>query len=432
MRAVDVRRQVPRTDVVLAVPAVVAAARRLGRERVKWAVRVAQQRVREGAVAPDALVGEVLAALPDAVTTLCPVLNATGVLLHTNLGRAPLSAAAVEALGVAAGTTDVELDLGTGGRGRRGAGALAALAEAVPLAGGVAVVNNGAAALVLAATALAAGREIVLARGEMVEIGDGFRIPELLESTGARLCEVGTTNRVNRADYAAVIGPRTGFVLKVHPSNFRVTGFTSSVPVAELTGLGVPVVVDIGSGLLAPHPALPEEPDAATTLAHGADLVTASGDKLLGGPQAGLLLGCERLVARLRRHPLARALRVDKLTLAALEATLRGPATPTAQALAADPHTLHQRATVIATALAARGVDATAVTSRATVGGGGAPGVTLDSAAVSLPERYALLLRAAHPPVLGRVQGGRCLLDLRALPAEHDTSVAEAVLACMS
>ncbi|MGH3772085.1 MAG: L-seryl-tRNA(Sec) selenium transferase [Pseudonocardiaceae bacterium] len=428
----DVRRQVPRTDAVLAAPAMVAAARRWGRQRVKRAVRAAQQRVREGELAPAGVVADVLAALPDTATTLRPVLNATGVLLHTNLGRAPLSPAAVQALAAAAGTTDVELDLATGGRGQRGAGALAALAEAVPSAGGVHVVNNGAAALVLAATALAAGREIVLARGELVEIGDGFRIPELLESTGARLREVGTTNRVTREDYAAVIGPPTGFVLKVHPSNFRVTGFTSTVAVTELTGLGVPVVVDIGSGLLAPHPTLPEEPDAATTLAHGADLVTASGDKLLGGPQAGLLLGREQLVTQLRRHPLARALRVDKLTLAALEATLRGPATPTAQALAADPHTLHQRATVIATALAARGVDATAVTSRAAVGGGGAPGVTLDSAAVSLPERYAFLLRAAHPPVLGRVQGGRCLLDLRALPAEHDTAVADAVLACMS
>ncbi|MGH3853123.1 MAG: L-seryl-tRNA(Sec) selenium transferase, partial [Pseudonocardiaceae bacterium] len=277
---------------------------------------------------------------------------------------------------------------------------------------------------------MSAGREIVLARGELVEIGDGFRIPDLLESTGARLREVGTTNRVTRADYAAAIGRRTGFVLKVHPSNFRITGFTSTVPVPELTGLGVPVVVDIGSGLLAPHPALPEEPDATTTtLAHGADLVTASGDKLLGGPQAGLLLGREQLVTQLRRHPLARALRVDKLTLAALEATLRGPATPTAQALAADPHALYRRATVIATALAARGVDAIAVTSRAAVGGGGAPGV-LDSAAVSLPERYAPLLRAGRPPVLGRVERGRCLLDLRALPAEHDTAVADAVLAC--
>jgi L-seryl-tRNA(Ser) seleniumtransferase len=294
------------------------------------------------------------------------------------------------------------------------------------------VVNNGAAALVLAATALAAGREIVLARGEMVEIGDGFRIPDLLVSTGARLCEVGTTNRVARQDYAAAIGPQTGFILKVHPSNFRITGFTSSVPVAQLTVLGVPVVADIGSGLLAPHPALPDEPDAATMLAQGADLVTASGDKLLGGPQAGLLLGSAELVTRLRRHPLARALRVDKLTLAALEATLQGPMTPTAAALTADPGTLHRRAAVIAAALAALGVDATAVTSQATVGGGGAPGVTLDSAAVSLPERYAIPLRAGRPPVLGRVERGRCLLDLRALPAEQDATVRDAVLACMS
>jgi L-seryl-tRNA(Ser) seleniumtransferase len=430
--AMDVRRQVPRTDVVLADPAVAAATHRLGRGPVKQAVATAQQRVREGTLPPAGVVAEVLAALPDTATTLRPVLNATGVLLHTNLGRAPLSAAALEALGVAAGTTDIELDLVTGGRGPRGAGALAALAAAVPAAGGVHVVNNGAAALVLAATALAAGREIVLARGELVEIGDGFRIPDLLESTGARLRAVGTTNRVRREDYTAVIGPQTGFVLKVHPSNFRITGFTSTVPVTALTGLGVPVVADIGSGLLAPHPALPDEPDAATTLAHGADLVTASGDKLLGGPQAGLLLGTEQLVTQLRRHPLARALRVDKLTLAALEATLRGPATPTAQALAADPGVLHRRAAAIATALTAQGVDALAVTSHATVGGGGAPGVSLDSAAVSLPERYAPLLGSGSPPVLGRLERGRCLLDLRALPAWHDATLRDAVLACTS
>ncbi|MCU1612131.1 MAG: selA, partial [Pseudonocardiales bacterium] len=217
----DIRRQVPRTDAVLADPAVTAATQRLGRHQVKQAVAAAQQRVRDGVVAPAGVVADVLAALPDTATTLRPVLNATGVLLHTNLGRAPLSAAAVEALAAAAGTTDVELDLATGDRGRRGAGALAALAAAVPAAGAVHVVNNGAAALVLVATALAAGREIVLARGEMVEIGDGFRIPELLESTGARLREVGTTNRVSPEDYIAAIGPQTGFVLKVHPSNFR-------------------------------------------------------------------------------------------------------------------------------------------------------------------------------------------------------------------
>lgn len=432
MRAMDVRRQVPRTDAVLADPAVEAAARRLGRRQVKQAVIAAQQRVREGILAPADIVADVLATLPDTATSLRPVLNATGVLLHTNLGRAPLSAAAREALQASAGTTDVEVDLATGGRGQRGAGALAALAEAVPAAGAVHVVNNGAAALVLAATALAAGREIVLCRGEMVEIGDGFRIPELLESTGARLREVGTTNRVTQADYATVIGPQTAFVLKVHPSNFRITGFTSSVPIKELTELGVPVVADIGSGLLAPHPALPEEPDATTALAHGADLVTASGDKLLGGPQAGLLLGTAELVTMLRRHPLARALRVDKLTLAALEATLRGPATPTAQALAADPAVLHLRATTIATALAARGIDATAVPSQATVGGGGAPGIALDSAAVSLPQHYAAPLRTGKPPVLGRVEHGRCLLDLRSLPPEQDLTLRDAVLACTS
>jgi L-seryl-tRNA(Ser) seleniumtransferase len=430
--AMDFRRQVPRTDVVLADPAVAAAAEKLGRPQVKQAVSAAQQRVREGVLPPAGVVADVLARLPDMATSLRPVLNATGVLLHTNLGRAPLSAAAIEALDAAAGTTDIELDLATGGRGRRGAGALGALADAVPAAASVHVVNNGAAALVLAATALAAGREIVLARGELVEIGDGFRIPDLLVSTGARLCEVGTTNRVRREDYAAAIGSQTGFVLKVHPSNFRITGFTSSVPVAQLTGLGVPVVADIGSGLLAPHPALPDEPDAATALAQGADLVTASGDKLLGGPQAGLLLGSAELVTRLRRHPLARALRVDKLTLAALEATLRGPATPTAQALAAEPGSLQRRAAAIAVALAAHGVDVMAVASRATVGGGGAPGVTLDSAAVSLPERFAALLRAGSPPVLGRIERGRCLLDLRALPAEQDAALRDAVLACMS
>jgi L-seryl-tRNA(Ser) seleniumtransferase len=428
----DLRRQVPRTDAVLADPAVVAAAEKLGRPQVKRAVVAAQQRVREGALPPTEVVADVLATLPDTATTLRPVVNATGVLLHTNLGRAPLSAAAIEALGAAAGTTDVELDLATGGRGRRGAGALGALAAAVPAAADVHVVNNGAAALALAATALAASREIVIARGEMVEIGDGFRIPDLLVSTGARLCEIGTTNRVHCEDYASAIGPQTGFVLKVHPSNFTISGFTSSVPVPELTGLGVPVVVDIGSGLLAPHPALPDEPDATTALAQGADLVTASGDKLLGGPQAGLLLGSAELVTRLRRHPLARALRVDKLTLAALEATLLGPVTPTAQALEADPEWLHRRAAAIVTALIARGVAAATVASQATVGGGGAPGVTLPSAAVSLPERFAAPLRSGSPPVLGRIERGRCLLDLRAVPAEQDVTVRDAVLACMS
>ncbi|MGH3903910.1 MAG: L-seryl-tRNA(Sec) selenium transferase, partial [Pseudonocardiaceae bacterium] len=354
----DPRRQVPRTDAVLAEPPVVAAVEKLGRPLVKQAVAAAQQRVREGTLEPHAVIADVLACLPDTATALRPVLNATGVLLHTNLGRAPLSAAAIDALRAAAGTTNVELDLATGGRGRRGAGALTALVEAVPGAQEAHVVNNGAAALVLAATALAAGREIVIARGEMVEIGDGFRIPDLLVCTGARLREVGTTNRVRLSDYTAALGPETGFVLKVHPSNFRITGFISSVPITDLAGLPVPVIADIGSGLLAPHPALPDEPDAATALADGADLVTASGDKLLGGPQAGLLLGSAELVTTLRRHPLARALRVDKLTLAALEATLRGPATPVLAALETEEADLASRAERLVTRLSADGVDA--------------------------------------------------------------------------
>ncbi|GHA59715.1 L-seryl-tRNA(Sec) selenium transferase [Streptomyces canarius] len=423
----DARRRIPRTDALLRDPRLAEAVERLGAHRVKAAVRQAQERARAGGIPPEQVPQTALDLLPSAASGLRPVLNATGVLLHTNLGRAPLSAAARRAVQEAAGPTDVELDLATGVRARRGRSALAALRAGVPAAGAAHVVNNGAAALALAATALAAGKEIVVSRGEMVEIGDGFRLPDLLVSTGARLREVGTTNRTAPADYAAVIGPDTGFVLKVHPSNFRITGFTRSAEVADLTGLGVPVVVDIGSGLLTPHPALPEEPDADTQLRAGAALVTASGDKLLGGPQCGLLLGREDLVRTLARHPLARALRVDKLTLAALEATLTGPPTPTALALTADPARLRARAGRLAAGLAADGIDVLAVESAATVGGGGAPGVTLPSAALSLPEPYAAALRTGRVPVVGRLETGRCLLDLRAVPPEDDDRLAEAV-----
>ncbi|MEU0054648.1 L-seryl-tRNA(Sec) selenium transferase [Streptomyces sp. NPDC006309] len=421
------RRRVPRTDVLLREPRLAAAVQRLGAGLVKAAVRQAQQRAREGSVPVELVPETALGLLPGSAGGLRPVINATGVLLHTNLGRAPLSAAARQAVVEAAGPTDVELDLTTGVRARRGRSALAALRAGVPAAGAAQVVNNGAAALVLAATALAAGKEIIVSRGEMVEIGDGFRLPDLLVSTGARLREVGTTNRTAPADYAAAVGPDTGFVLKVHPSNFRITGFTRSAEVADLTGLGVPVVVDIGSGLLAPHPALPEEPDADTQLRAGAALVTASGDKLLGGPQCGLLLGREDLVGALARHPLARALRVDKLTLAALEATLTGPPTPTALALTADPAVLGARAARLAADLSAAGVDARPVDSAATVGGGGAPGVTLPSAALSLPAPYAAVLRTGRTPVVGRLEAGRCLLDLRAVPPQDDARLAEAV-----
>jgi len=285
----------------------------------------------------------------------------------------------------------------------------------------------------LARVADGPGREVVVARGEMVEIGDGFRIPDLVESAGARMREVGTTNRVHAEDYADALGERTAFVLKVHPSNFRVEGFTSGVATGELAELtaarGVPLVVDIGSGLLVPHPRLPQEPDATSALRAGADLVTASGDKLLGGPQAGLLLGSADLVHRLRRHPLARALRVDKLTLAALEATLTGPASPVAVALSTDPAELLARAARIAAALAAEAVACEAVRSEAAVGGGGAPGVVLPSAAVSTDAALAAPLRTGPAPVVGRVHEGRLLLDLIAVPADQDDALVAAVLA---
>ncbi|MFP5022712.1 L-seryl-tRNA(Sec) selenium transferase [Pseudonocardia phyllosphaerae] len=430
--AADPRRRVPRTDAVLADPDLVAAAARLGRDRVKQAVTAAQQRARTGVVAPEDVAADALAALPAAATSIRPVLNATGVVVHTNLGRAPLSDAAREALQVAAGTCDVELDLATGRRGRRGTGAVDALRAAVPAATGAWIANNGAAALALVCAALAGtGKEIVISRGQLVEIGDGFRIPELIESTGARLRPVGTTNRTHLRDYAEAIGEDTAFLLHVHPSNFVVRGFVRDVGIAELSGLGPPVVADIGSGLLTPHPLLPDEPDAQSALVAGADLVTASGDKLLGGPQAGLLLGGgERgggLVETVRRFPLARAMRVDKLTLAALEASVAGPPTPVATALDADPAALRARARDLAATLARDGIDAVAVDTVGGVGGGGAPEVELPSAAVSLPEHHAEALRAGDPPVLGRVADGRCLLDLRALPPSADAELARAV-----
>jgi L-seryl-tRNA(Ser) seleniumtransferase len=430
----DPRRHVPRTDTLLGDPQLAAAGERLGRGLVKGAVQRVQQRIRDGEVAPPDAVDAVLASLPTTAGSLQPVLNATGVLVHTNLGRAPLSAAAVEAVVAASGTTDVELDLGTGRRGPRGEAAIAALLAAVPAAESAIVVNNCAAALALVATALGAGRELVLARGELVEIGDGFRIPELLGATGARLREVGTTNRVTLADYRGALGPETGAVLKVHPSNFVVRGFTRAVEVGELAGAlagtGVPLVADVGSGLLRPHPLLPDEPDLQSTLAAGADLVLASGDKLLGGPQAGLVLGRTELVQRLRRHPLYRALRVDKTTLAGLEATLRGPLPPVHEMLAADLEGLRTRARALAARFVAAGIEALAVDADARVGGGGAPEHPLPSAAVSLPPSFADRLRRGRPPVVGYVEDDRTLLNLRSVPPSSDDVLATAVLEC--
>jgi len=430
----DPRRAVPRTDSVLADPRLVAASRRLGPGLVKQAVREVQLRVRDGSLAPENTVVAAVAALPERASSLLPVINATGVVLHTNLGRAPLSEAAVAAVAAAAGYVDVEYDLPAGHRARRGRGAHAALRRALPDAEQVLIVNNAAAALVLATTVLAGDREVVVSRGELIEIGDGFRLPDLIASTGARIREVGTTNRTTVADYQCAIGPRTGCVLKVHPSNFRIQGFTSAVTVGRLAGLGVPVVADVGSGLLVPDRRLPDEPDVTTTLRAGAAVVLCSGDKLLGGPQAGLVAGRTEVLERMRRHPLARALRVDKLTLAALEATLRGPRSPVNRYLHADPIDLRRRCEALAAIIdsSVTGSDpagAEVVESAGAVGGGGAPGQALPGWAVALPQRYAEALRRGNPAIVGRLERGRCLIDLRCVPDSADAVVSRAILA---
>ncbi|TJY71365.1 L-seryl-tRNA(Sec) selenium transferase [Arthrobacter sp. CAU 1506] len=428
----DPRRHIPRTDQLLAHPGLRHARGRLGDDVIRSTVRDVQEQARRGDLAPGDVEASVLAALASrTASSLRPVLNATGVIVHTNLGRAPLSGSAREALLDAAGYVDVEMDLPTGARSRRGAGARRALLAACPAAEEALVVNNGAAALVLATTALAGTGEVVISRGELVEIGAGFRLPELIESTGARLREVGTTNRTHLADYAAAIGTETGCLLKVHPSNFRVSGFTSGVGIGELRSLAdehqVPLVVDLGSGLLAPDPTLPGEPDITGALAAGADVVIASGDKLLGGPQAGLVLGRADAMARLARHPLARAVRADKLTLAALEATVVGGQTPVAAALHSDPVRLRERTERLAAATGGRMVE-----HDGRVGGGGAPGVPLPGWAVQLPEPAARRLRTGDPVVLPRVHGGACLVDLRCVPEADDERLAAAVRSALA
>jgi L-seryl-tRNA(Ser) seleniumtransferase len=427
---VDRRRAIPSTTAVLADPAIATARERLSHPAVVAAIRAAQAEARAGELDPAEVTARALALLDAPATSMTPVINATGVVLHTNLGRAALSAAARAALLAAAGAVDVEWDAATGARAARGRQALAALLAAVPAAEAALVVNNGAAAALLAVAALAGGRAVLLSRGEFVEIGDGFRVPDLLRQAGAEIREIGTTNRSALRDYAdAARAADVAAILKIHPSNFVISGFTAAVPVAELAGLGLPVIVDAGSGLLTPHPLLPGELDVTTSLAAGAAVVTASADKLLGGPQAGLVFGPRRYVEVLRRHPLYRALRVDKLTLAALEATLRGGPTPTWDALSTDAAALAGPARELADRLAAAGVDAAATACTSRVGGGSAPAVTMPSWAVSLPESYAGPLRAGHPCVAGRIEDGRLLLDLRCVEPAQRPAIAAAVLA---
>jgi L-seryl-tRNA(Ser) seleniumtransferase len=366
------------------------------------------------------------------------VINATGVILHTNLGRAPLAASAREAVARAAeGYSNLELDLESGERGSRHAHVEGLLCELTGAEAAI-VVNNGAAAVLLAAAALAGpGRAIVVARGQLVEIGGGFRIPEVIAQSGARMIEVGTTNRTRLGDYERALRDHddVGAIMRVHQSNFRTVGFVEDVPVAALCELGVAVIDDVGSGWVGKGIAV-EEPAVADSVAAGAALVCCSGDKLLGGPQAGLVVGRREAVAAARRHPLARAMRIDKLSLAALEATLRlyqDPQQaireiPTLAMLAADEATLMERAARLTAEIGNR---ARVMRATAKVGGGTLPLLELEGPVVALdgdPEAWAQSLRANEPPVIGRIHDGRLLLDPRTLTDEDVVLVAQAVL----
>jgi L-seryl-tRNA(Ser) seleniumtransferase len=368
-------------------------------------------------------------------------LNATGVIVHTNLGRAPLSEAALErALEVGRSYSNLEYDVSAGARGSR-QDHVAGILRRLTGAESALVVNNNAAAVMLALAALAEGREVLVSRGELIEIGDGFRIPDVLVRSGARLREVGTTNRTRTADYEHALGPETAVLLRVHQSNFRVIGFTEQPSVADLAALahrhGLPLVDDLGSGALLPSNTvlLGDEPLARESLAAGADLVCFSGDKLLGGPQAGIVVGRAELVDKLRRHPLQRALRADKLTLAALEGTLglyldperAAREVPVLRMLDEPAEAVRARASLLAEAVGGE-VEETV----ARVGGGALPLAELPSFACAVEEELAVPLRTGEPPLVGVIRDGRLLLDCRTLTdaeAEEAASLVRAARA---
>ena len=380
--------------------------------------------------------------------SLVRVINATGVIVHTNLGRAPLSRAALDRVSeVAGGYANLEYDTGRGSRGRRDVHAEKLVARLTGAAAAV-VVNNNAAATLLLLAALANGREVIISRGELVEIGGGFRVPDVMAQSGAILREVGTTNRTRAADYAAAITERTGLILRVHPSNFKVVGFTSRPELDELVALGrrfeVPVAEDLGSGWLGwPDrddlpAALRDEPIVSESIAAGVDVVCFSGDKLLGGPQAGIIAGAREPLDRIRQHPLMRALRVDKLTYAALEATLEehaighgGDAVPVQRMMRMTSEEVGARANAVAAGLTASGWSARVIDGMSTVGGGSAPGAELPTRLIELGHaelsavRIEERLRALEPPVIARIQNERVVLDLRTVAPGDDGALAQ-------
>ncbi len=376
--------------------------------------------------------------------SLRPVINATGVVIHTNLGRAPLPLAALDrVLDVARGYANLEYDVQEGRRGSRSVHA-GSLLTALTGAEAAAVVNNNAAATMLILAALGAGREVIVSRGELVEIGGGFRVPDVMAQSGAVLREVGTTNRTRAADYRAAIGPRTAMLLRVHPSNFRIEGFTERPTLEDMVRTAregeVTLVEDLGSGCLVEGTA--GEPTVQQSVAAGVDLVCFSGDKMLGGPQAGIIVGRRALVQRLQQHPLMRALRVDKLTLAALEATLieyrAGRATasvPVVRMLTTNAELIEMRAQQLAAHLHAARWQVALMSGVSAVGGGSAPGIALDTVLVAIehPQWSAAALeeklRALEPPVIARIENDRVVLDLRTVFEEQDALLADALVA---
>lgn len=378
---------------------------------------------------------------------LAPVINGTGVIIHTNLGRAPVSAAAARAMSAAAAhNVAVEIDTGTGTRGGRMA-EVSALMRLLTGAERTLIVNNNAAAILLVLSSVAISREVVVSRGEAVEIGGGFRIPDVLRQSGSTLIEVGTTNRTYVEDYAAAVSDRTACFLKVHPSNFSIFGFTHATSVAELADLGrkrsIPVIEDLGSGALIDcgRYGLATEPTIGDSIRAGATVVTASGDKLLGGPQAGIISGSESWIDRIAAHPLARAVRADKVCLAGIAATLRHYARgeaereiPVWRMISAPLVSLEERAGALVRRLEASGIDVSAVATTAAIGGGALPGQTLPSVGIALGgpadleiDSLARLLRTGAQSVIPRVERGRLVVDLRTVLPEDDESLTDAI-----
>jgi L-seryl-tRNA(Ser) seleniumtransferase len=441
-------RSIPSIEQLRQRPKLLALEPTYGRAAIVDALRAeaAALRAESAGQAPDDIVKAIETAAIERLTSECApslrrVINATGVVVHTNLGRAPLArAAAARVAELSAGYTNLEYDLGAGARGRRDVHAERLLCRLTGAEAAV-VVNNNAAATLLVLAALATGREVIISRGELVEIGGGFRVPDVLAQSGAVLREVGTTNRTRAADYAAAISDRTALILRVHPSNFRIDGFTQRPSLAELIDVArrfdLPVVEDAGSGYLSgaldvADAALREEPVISVSITVGAGAVMFSGDKLLGGPQAGIIVGRNALLTRIRAHPLMRALRVDKMTYAALEATLEEYAAdradanvPVAAMIAMPLDAIERRARALADALSATGIHASVVDGESTIGGGSAPGATLPTKLVAIeheasPQQIERRLREYDVPVIARIENDRVVLDLRTVDPSDD------------